>query len=83
MSHYPWIIESRDNRLSCRTYLSESTIPNAGLGVFSGVDVKQNEKIGQAGIVIPLLDLIWHTDGKQETSLLITYPWNGEVAEKA
>jgi hypothetical protein len=40
----------------CRIYLAESTIPNAGWGLFVGVDVDKNEIVSETGDAMFLFD---------------------------
>ena len=56
---------------SCGIYLAESTIPHAGLGMFAGKRYRQNEKVTDGDIVIPLLEVDWHNghDGKHYACL--------------
>ncbi|KAL7526358.1 hypothetical protein ACHAXR_004417, partial [Thalassiosira sp. AJA248-18] len=46
---------------NCRLFLAESTIPNAGLGIYSGVDLQPGEAVAEPDIVIPLHDAEWHS----------------------
>ena len=46
--------------IDCELYIAPSTIPNAGLGVFSGVAKSKGETIGNGDAAIPLIDLYWH-----------------------
>jgi hypothetical protein len=47
--------ETIHENFHCRLYLAESTIPNAGLGVFTGVPYAATEKLPLAGdVIIPL-----------------------------
>ena len=55
----------------CTLYLGESTIPNAGLGIFSAIDIPKDSKIGTGDLVIPLFD-------KKFSTLLGSYSWNGK-----
>lgn len=45
--------------LQCGLYLAESTIPNSGLGVFSGLDKEAGETVGVGDICIPFVDMYW------------------------
>ena len=45
---------------SCELYLAKSTIPNAGLGIFTTVPRKRNDSIGNGDVCIPILDLEWY-----------------------
>jgi len=44
----------------CTLYMAESTIPGAGLGLFTGVDRKANETIWRGDVVFPLIDVDYH-----------------------
>lgn len=44
---------------SCRLYLAESTIPGAGLGIFTAVEQQVGDTVGEGDICIPLIDLYW------------------------
>ncbi|KAL7554351.1 hypothetical protein ACHAWF_017807, partial [Thalassiosira exigua] len=45
----------------CRLYLAESTIPNAGLGVFAGKSYSSGELLGRVGDpTFPTIDHDWH-----------------------
>jgi hypothetical protein len=47
-------------RMDCELYIAESTIPNAGLGIFTGVAKAKGDTIGNGDKAIPLVDLNWH-----------------------
>lgn len=40
----------------CQLYLAPSTVPNAGYGVFAGVDIDEGQAIGEPDLVIPIID---------------------------
>ena len=46
--------------LECELYIAESTIPNAGLGIFSSVEKKVGDYVGNGDVAFPLLELDWH-----------------------
>lgn len=49
---------NHNNRFACRLYLAESTIPNAGLGIFTGVPFLEKEELPLMGdVIIPLSPL--------------------------
>jgi hypothetical protein len=48
--------------LECELYIAESTIPNAGNGLFSGISKKKNEYIGNGDKAIPIIDVWWHNN---------------------
>ena len=64
--------EKDDNNEQCQLYLSKSSIPGAGMGVFTGIDIKEGETIGNHEIIIPIYEL-------EETDdiLLNKYSWYG------
>jgi hypothetical protein len=44
--------------LECRIYFAESTIPNAGWGLFAGVDIKKDEEVTVSGdALVPILNI--------------------------
>jgi len=56
----------------CRLYLAESSIPNAGMGMFSGINVEEGDIFGNPDISLPWFDV---TDNDQ--SMLKRYIWLG------
>lgn len=44
----------------CELFLAESTLPNAGLGVFTGVAREKGEPIAHPDICIPFIDMYYH-----------------------
>ena len=80
---------SSSTYLECELYIAESTIPNAGMGLYSGVSKITTEKIGNGDKAIPLLDIMWHNGGSNagsqynhtfETNFfnpMQNYVWNG------
>lgn len=47
----------------CGLYLAPSTIPNAGLGIFTAKPLEAGDTIGNGDIAIPLPDINWHHGG--------------------
>ena len=45
---------------NCRLFLAESTIPNAGLGIFTGIDLQEGDSVAEPDIIVPLQDYDWH-----------------------
>lgn len=45
---------------ACTLFLAPSTIPDAGLGVYTAQPLQRGERIVSADPVIPILDLEWH-----------------------
>ncbi|KAL3815562.1 hypothetical protein ACHAXA_001966 [Cyclostephanos tholiformis] len=63
----------------CRLYLAESTIPNAGLGIFTGINLHDGDRIAEPDIVVPLHDLDAHVGSIIDYELLWKqYSWNLE-----
>jgi hypothetical protein len=50
------------NNDECGIYLAQSTIPNAGLGMFAGKDYKKNSKVTDGDIIVPLIEVDWNND---------------------
>jgi hypothetical protein len=72
------IQNDRSPPLECDLYLAESTIPNAGLGIFSAVEKESGETVGNGDICIPLFEIYWHND--YDFFLLMSeYVWDGRV----
>ena len=49
----------------CGLYLAESTIPNAGMGIFSRIERKVGDLVGDGDVAIPILDLSLHMSEKE------------------
>lgn len=66
--------------LECELYIAESTIPNAGIGLFSGSAKLELDAIGNGDKAIPLVDLYFHNnyfvDGFANPT--VDYVWSGE-----
>lgn len=52
--------EQQEQQEWCELYLAPSTIPNAGLGVYSGVQKLVGDEVGNGDLAFPLLELDWH-----------------------
>jgi hypothetical protein len=46
----------------CGLYLAPSTIPNAGIGIFTAVDLNKGEVVGFGDVCIPVVDMYWHNN---------------------
>jgi len=44
----------------CALYLAESTIPNAGMGMFTAVDLPKGALVGSPDVAVPVIDPNWH-----------------------
>lgn len=80
----PWIIPalllvatSIATAIECDLYMAESTIPNAGLGIFSAVERNPGDTVGHGDICIPILDL--NNYHKNPWNPFNDYVWAGEV----
>ena len=67
-------VEELTNKLTgtdtCRLFMAPSTIPNAGIGVFTAVDLQEGESVGYPDLAIPVTDLDWHNGGSRQVSLI-------------
>ena len=54
------LVFGSSDALECDLYIAESTIPNAGLGVFSTVEKKVGDNVGNGDVCFPLIELDWH-----------------------
>ena len=64
--------------LECELYIAASTIPNAGLGIFSGLSKKKDDFIGNGDKAIPLIDVWWHNGQIYDFfNPMDDYTWDG------
>mmetsp|Transcript_27707 Transcript_27707/g.67443 ORF Transcript_27707/g.67443 Transcript_27707/m.67443 type:complete len:601 (+) Transcript_27707:158-1960(+) len=63
--------------IECDLYMAESTIPNAGLGIFSATERNPGDSVGYGDICIPILDL--NNYHKKVWNPFNDYVWAGEV----
>ena len=59
---------------TCGVYIAESSIPNAGMGVYSGANVSRNSGIEPADIMIPVGYNSYHESGV----MINDYTWDDE-----
>ena len=62
------------------TSRNHATIPGAGLGIYTGIDVGVGEQIAESDIVVPLADHKWHQMGVEELDydfMWSEYSWDG------
>jgi hypothetical protein len=59
---------------NCRLVVAPSTIPNAGLGIFTTVPLKKGELIGYGDMVIPITSILSSLPNPFED-----YSWNGRA----
>ena len=68
--------------LECEMYLAESTIPNAGLGIFTAKERRVGDAVGSGDVCFPLLELDIHNTQDPSESFFnpfVDYVWDGEV----
>jgi hypothetical protein len=62
--------------VECELYLAESTIPNAGLGIFSAIERNPGDVFGAGDVCLPLFDPKSHHDNTFNN--FEDYVWLGE-----
>ncbi|KAL9190120.1 hypothetical protein ACHAXT_007331 [Thalassiosira profunda] len=66
-------------RAQCSLYLAQSTIPHAGLGMFTGVPLERGQYVGFGDPAIPILDMDFHAGGSMQKEdyhwLISEYVW--------
>ena len=76
------LVSSDDNDIDidiqCDLYIAESTIPNAGLGIFTAKAREPGESVGNGDICIPQIDLDWH-HGAENIDNFADFVWDGTV----
>jgi len=67
----------------CHLYMAPSTLGVANMGMYTGVDLKDQEVVNFPEIVVPLLFREWgqHTPGFDDGSLWERYIWEGSVTD--
>jgi hypothetical protein len=45
---------------TCQIFMAPSTIPGAGLGIFTAIDREVGESIGEGDVMVPITDLWYH-----------------------
>jgi hypothetical protein len=73
------VISSSDTNThsQCDLYMAESTIPNAGLGIFSAIERNVGDEVGDGDVCFPLLEIDLHHTGTFNP--FYDYVWAGEV----
>lgn len=51
----------------CTVYLAQSTVPNAGLGIFTTVGREVGDFVGDGDVVLPVVDLWYHISAHGES----------------
>jgi hypothetical protein len=55
----------------CQLYMAQSSIPNAGIGIFTAVDLQRGSQVGEPELVVPLTDILF-----QNHWLIDDVQWN-------
>ncbi|KAL7566573.1 hypothetical protein ACA910_000640 [Epithemia clementina (nom. ined.)] len=67
----------------CKVYLAPSSIPGAGIGVFTAVDLKEGDIVGYGDVIIPIIDFLYHMsadyrfDPDHHFDPTANYVWDG------
>jgi len=63
----------------CTLHLAPSTIPNAGLGIFTSVPRTKGDNIGYGDVTLPFVDMNFHNMWSGFFSIFDEYMWSGEA----
>jgi hypothetical protein len=73
--------ENHESPRQCRLYMAPSTIPGAGLGIFTGIELKANDILhGTGDVAYPIVDLNYHLSGSGDSGVvdpMSDYIWHG------
>lgn len=70
----------RQREAKCGLYFAPSTIPNSGLGLYTGIDIDAQMEIGSAIPPIGLFDVIWNYEQKDSLNWdAVDYVWDGRI----
>jgi hypothetical protein len=72
---------SKEQQPDCGLYIAPSTIPNAGLGIFTAVSRQEDDIVGYGDPVLPVIDLPFH-NGKatgEFFNIFRDYVWNAHT----
>lgn len=50
----------REFPTECQLYMAQSSIPNAGIGIFTATDLTRNQFVGEGEMLIPLTDIMFN-----------------------
>lgn len=64
---------------SCGVYLAESTIPNAGLGMFAGIQYNASDIITAGDLYVPAIEMQWHNGFGKFNFLWDEYTWSANM----
>lgn len=67
--------------LECDLYIAESTIPHAGLGIFTAIEKQVGDVVGDGDVAFPMFELDWHNGVALQTpeyyDPFADYVWDG------
>ena len=66
------------NATYCGMYMAESTIPGAGLGIFTAEPKEPGDTVGSGDVCIPVLDMYWHNGEHVTPNPFKDYFWTGD-----
>lgn len=61
----------------CGLYIAESTLPDAGLGVFTAIPRSKGSTLGHGDVCVPFKDLYWNSNAAQLNNPFKDYFWSG------
>ena len=65
---------------TCRLYMAESTIPDAGMGIYVGhSSFDKGEVVGSPDLVVPLFNIEWHNGKRLSNFLWSEYAWVASI----
>ena len=65
------------NAVECDLYIADSTIPKAGLGIFSSIPRNVGDTVGDGDVCVPIIDVNWF-HGEDMFNPYSDYVWAGE-----
>ena len=72
---YYWSLEGVQASEGCSLYTAPSTIPGAGLGIFSTSYFEEGDEVTPGDLVVPIIDFDFHSDSAY--MLWNEYDWDG------
>ena len=72
-----FILTVRSESDECTLYLAPSTIPNAGLGIFTSISRTAGDTIGEGDVMLPFVDMNFHNGDREYFNIWDDYLWDG------
>ena len=72
-----FILAARSESDECTLYLAPSTIPNAGLGIFTSISRTAGDIIGEGDVMLPFVDMKFHNGDREYFNIWDDYLWDG------